>query len=155
MIKRYPGWDFICTSKPGSDKAVFDHIDGVQLDSIITNVTNVKTEAGRATWKTSWINGVTITHSKNAMKINFLSLDIIWARNRCAYKHVITKEDGKHFTWITSIEISPENSVGLASFGRARWNIENGTFNLLKNRGMAWNTITPKVKLRYVTSSLV
>lgn len=52
-----------------------------------------------------------------------------------------TDEDGKEqrakkiFTWITDIWITKENVKLLAKGGRARWKIENETFNTLKNQG--------------------
>lgn len=39
------------------------------------------------------------------------------------------------FQWITSIKIDNNNVVIVAKTGRARWKIENETFNTLKNQG--------------------
>jgi hypothetical protein len=49
----------------------------------------------------------------------------------------LTDAKGKKttFTWVTNLEISKRNVVELASCGRARWKIENETFNTLKNQG--------------------
>ena len=49
----------------------------------------------------------------------------------------VTDKKGKtyHNTWITDIEINKENAYDIARGGRARWNIENETFNTLKNQG--------------------
>ncbi|MEM6965484.1 MAG: hypothetical protein AAF573_12005 [Bacteroidota bacterium] len=38
-------------------------------------------------------------------------------------------------TWITGIEITMENVQELVTVVRARWKIENETFNTLKNQG--------------------
>ncbi|NGX58785.1 MAG: hypothetical protein K940chlam3_01693 [Chlamydiae bacterium] len=46
-------------------------------------------------------------------------------------------ESGKqlyHNTWVTDIEITQENVYTIARGGRARWHIENETFNTLKNQ---------------------
>jgi hypothetical protein len=40
-----------------------------------------------------------------------------------------------HFSWVTDVEITPENVEPLMRAGRARWRIENETFNTLKNQG--------------------
>ena len=40
-----------------------------------------------------------------------------------------------HFSWITDIKLNEENVYPLAKAGRARWRIENETFNTLKNQG--------------------
>ncbi|MGA2067043.1 MAG: hypothetical protein ABSG86_18840 [Thermoguttaceae bacterium] len=41
----------------------------------------------------------------------------------------------KHFTWITDLHITHRNAWLFANGGRARWHIENETFNTLKNQG--------------------
>ena len=41
----------------------------------------------------------------------------------------------QNFSWITDIEITPENVPKIVRGGRARWKIENETFNTLKNQG--------------------
>lgn len=38
------------------------------------------------------------------------------------------------FSWVTDIEISEENAYKLMRAGRARWKVENETFNTLKNQ---------------------
>lgn len=45
--------------------------------------------------------------------------------------------DGKeqHFSWVTDIDINTSNIMQLMQGGRARWKIENETFNTLKNQG--------------------
>lgn len=40
-----------------------------------------------------------------------------------------------HFAWVTDFTITPENAYILMRGGRARWKIENETFNTLKNQG--------------------
>jgi hypothetical protein len=41
----------------------------------------------------------------------------------------------KTYTWITDIWVTKENVKKLSQGGRARWKIENETFNTLKNQG--------------------
>jgi hypothetical protein len=45
--------------------------------------------------------------------------------------------DGKvqHFSWVTDLRVSKRNVFHLMRGGRARWKIENETFNTLKNQG--------------------
>ena len=47
------------------------------------------------------------------------------------------KADGQqqYFSWITSLDITDNNVFALMEGGRARWKIENETFNTLKNQG--------------------
>ena len=50
---------------------------------------------------------------------------------------VIRDKKGKvtHFSWVTDLLITQDNVYPLAKTGRARWRIENETFNTLKNQG--------------------
>jgi hypothetical protein len=64
-----------------------------------------------------WLNGT------SSEKINFLEY----------WEHSITGKT-QHWSWVTSIEITPENIMEIMRGGRARWKIENETFNTLKNQ---------------------
>jgi hypothetical protein len=48
-----------------------------------------------------------------------------------------TERAGKvqYFSWITDFELTPDNVYPIMRGGRARWKIENETFNTLKNQG--------------------
>lgn len=46
-----------------------------------------------------------------------------------------TKEQEKRFCWITNLTLSDKTVEQIAKGGRARWKIENETFNTLKNQG--------------------
>ena len=48
-----------------------------------------------------------------------------------------TKKNGKqqHFSWVTKMKVSSDNVYDLMRAARARWRIENETFNTLKNQG--------------------
>jgi hypothetical protein len=41
----------------------------------------------------------------------------------------------QHFSWVTDVRVSTRNVYTLMRGGRARWKIENETFNTLKNQG--------------------
>lgn len=43
--------------------------------------------------------------------------------------------EGYRNSWITDVPIGPDNVADIAAAGRARWKIENETFNTLKNQG--------------------
>ena len=77
-------------------------------------------------------NQLRLSQDKDGPQVNFIELDetLSW-----------TDKDGKNhrskktFTWVTDIWITNENVALLAKGGRARWKIENETFNTLKNQG--------------------
>ena len=48
-----------------------------------------------------------------------------------------TSKSGRqqHFSWVTKLDITPDNVYEIMRAGRSRWRIENETFNTLKNQG--------------------
>ena len=70
-----------------------------------------------------FINGLALNKSNPDLLVNFV-----------AYTE-ITPTKTQEFNWITDIEITPENLWDIMRAGKARWRIENETFNTLKNQG--------------------
>ena len=50
----------------------------------------------------------------------------------------IGRGETRHFSWITDLELNEQTVPIVARGGRARWKIENETFNTLKNRDYAF-----------------
>ena len=46
----------------------------------------------------------------------------------------IGQDKVQHFSWVTDLRVNKRNVFHLMRGGRARWKIENETFNTLKNR---------------------
>jgi len=74
--------------------------------------------------KFSFVNKVPLNYANDDLKINFLEY---WETDK--------KGKTKHFTWITNVEITINNLTSLMRGARARWRVENETFNTLKNQG--------------------
>ena len=74
-----------------------------------------------------YYNGVPLNDTKNAPEVNFLECS--------ATERVGKKIFKRTFTWVTSHKIDNTNVLTLMKGGRARWKIENETFNTLKNQG--------------------
>jgi hypothetical protein len=72
-----------------------------------------------------WANGVPLTDSEDALKVNWCELSVTDAEAKVLY----------HNTFITDWQVSADNVAGLVAAGRARWKIENESNNVLKNRG--------------------
>lgn len=51
------------------------------------------------------------------------------------YKEVSLNGQSKEWGWVTDLPVTPENVKEIVKGGRARWKIENETFNTLKNQG--------------------
>jgi len=47
----------------------------------------------------------------------------------------VTGGETKRFSWVTDIPLTKESVYRIMRAGRARWKIENETFNTLKNQG--------------------
>ncbi len=70
-----------------------------------------------------WANGVPINASHQDVLVNLLEY---WQ---------VTGDDMIRFSWVTDIPITEANAERIMRAGRARWKIENETFNTLKNQG--------------------
>jgi hypothetical protein len=70
-----------------------------------------------------YVNGVPLNASHTKLRVNFFEC---WE-----------EKDGQltHYSWVTDLVVTPANIVTLMRGGRARWKIENETFNTLKNQG--------------------
>ena len=70
-----------------------------------------------------FVNQVPLNKSNQDLLTNFLEY---WE---------ITPEKTQHFSWVTDFTITTGNAFELMRGGRARWKVENETFNTLKNQG--------------------
>ncbi len=70
---------------------------------------------------------------KNGVALNKSNPDLLV--NVLEYWQIGKGEKITRFSWVTDIEITEENAFQLMRAGRARWKVENETFNTLKNQG--------------------
>lgn len=115
------GWGYVINVKPGSHSTLFRYFEqrksNNQLDDYVFK------DAKGTTHRFYWMNNVALNASSN-MRTNFLY-----------YEEEDKKGNLQVFTWITSVTIRERNVHALMRLGRARWKIENETFNTLKNQG--------------------
>jgi hypothetical protein len=71
-----------------------------------------------------YLNGAPLNDANFDLEVNFLE---VWEH---APDGTVT-----HFAWVTDIPINEHNLMTLMRGARARWKIENETFNTLKNQG--------------------
>jgi hypothetical protein len=115
------GYSFIIGAKPVGNGYLFNQLDAHVKD-------------GRA-HEFEVIDEQGVLHGyryANGLKLNASHPDILV--NLVEYWEV---KKGKvlNFSWITDIKITPQNVAYIVRGGRARWKIENETFNTLKNQG--------------------
>jgi len=76
-------------------------------------------------------NGLPLNKANPDLKVNLLEYWEITLDE--AGNEILDKQ--KHFSWVTDLEIAQDNVFDMMRAGRARWKIENETFNTLKNQG--------------------
>lgn len=78
----------------------------------------------KETIELQFCSGVPLNDSNHDFPVNFIDC-------------IVRDKKGKvtHFSWVTDLLVTQDNILTLARTGRARWRIENETFNTLKNQG--------------------
>lgn len=116
------GGDFILTAKPSSHRTLYDWLDGSDIDAMERRV---KKGGKVSTRRYRWLNAVPIRDGKDAILVNWFELEIVDRKGKTTYRN----------SFVTNIPVDETNVMDLADCGRARWKIENETFNVLKTRG--------------------
>ncbi len=116
------GGNFIFTAKPSSHRCLYEWLHGVELPSL-----EKKLKKGRSvvTHRYRWMEDVPLRDGKDALHVNWLQIEIINKAGKVTYTN----------SFVTDLPVNEETVVELATCGRARWKIENETFNTLKTRG--------------------
>ena len=119
---------FVLGAKPGDHKALFAWVE--QLDAHppadpARRVVRFETVDGDGTaHRFRWLNGAPLNDTHFDLEVNFLD-----------YRERRRNGKEKRFSWVTDLRIDQCNAMKLMRAGRARWRIENETFNTLKNQG--------------------
>jgi hypothetical protein len=116
------GAHFIFVCKPTSHPLIGEYISGADLPSHVVRVKN-----GRR-WDQHhyrWINKVPLRDSKDALDVNWFEVTIQNADGKITYRN----------SFVTDLPVDRDNVAEMAACGRARWKIENETFNVLKTKG--------------------
>ena len=116
------GDDFIFTCKETSHRALYDFIDGAAPER---HAETIRKGKAVETHRYRWIAGVPLRDGKDAALVNWIAFEILDRDGRVKYS----------IAWVTSLSVSKANVADIAAAGRARWKIENETFNVMKNHG--------------------
>lgn len=117
---------YILGVKPGDHKFLFNFVkDAVQDGRAIEFAIEDKENPDR-THRFSILNKVPLNKSNQELLVNFIEY---WEHSKKMGKVIY------HNTWITDFTLTKENAYIIMRGGRARWKIENETFNTLKNQG--------------------
>lgn len=114
-------YDYILNVKPDSHKTLFAYIKGKRERKELNTFSYVENGVKQ---EFEYVNNVLLCNSSPTTRVNFLQ-----------YTQTDAKGKKTTFTWVTSIKITQNKLVALMRAARARWKIENETFNTLKNLG--------------------
>jgi hypothetical protein len=114
--------NFILTCKPTSHQTIAEYLHGAELQE---HRATSGPAAKRLTYHYRWLAEVPLRASKDALHVNWFSVEILNAKGKRTY----------HNTFVTDLAITANTIAEIAACGRARWKIENETFNTLKNQG--------------------
>ena len=110
------GMRFILGAKPGDHKALFDALESN------ARVQHWESTDGDGTHhRFRVLEQVALNKTNKDVEVNVLEY---WE----------TKPNGKrqHFSWVTDLPVNRDTAMKIMRAGRARWRIENETFNTLK-----------------------
>jgi hypothetical protein len=116
------GGAFILTCKPSSHKTIAEYLAGAELNE---HRQTVHQPGKKSAIVYRWMNEVPLRNTKDALIVNWFSIEIFNGKGKRTY----------HNSFITDLTVTTETVAELADCGRARWKIENETFNVLKTGG--------------------
>jgi hypothetical protein len=116
---------FILGAKPGDHPLLFHHVEKALEQGTATVFSLSDPKEPRITHTFRFLNGVPLNQANQKLMVNFLGYE----------EHDARINKTTHFSWVTDLTITSDNAFTLMRGARARWKIENETFNTLKNQG--------------------
>jgi hypothetical protein len=116
------GGGFILTCKPDSHQTVTEYLTGVDLQEYRQTVVQ---RGRKTTCVYRWLPEVPLRSTADAIAVNWFSIEIFSGTGKRTY----------HNSFVTDLPVTSDSVADLAACGRARWKIENETFNVLKTGG--------------------
>jgi hypothetical protein len=113
-------FDYIIVAKPGNNPTLFERLKKIKLHEFQIIV-------GVNIYNFRYINQILLNNTKDSPTVNYFECEAIEIDGRTTTT--------RHFSWITSHKITESKLYKLMQGGRAKWKIENETFNTLKNQG--------------------
>ena len=117
---------FILGVKEGDHPFLFEYMRQAEQEDRVSTY-EVK-ERGKV-HRFRFLNQVPLNASNQEVLVNFVEY---WEMTPGRGTH---SEKTQHFSWVTDFKVSQWNVMRIMRGGRARWKIENETFNTLKNQG--------------------
>jgi len=115
---------YILGVKEGDHAYLFEHVAAAEQAGRVTYYDRDAPETGLR-HRFRFVSDVPLNASNVDLRVNFLEC---WEWDQA-------KDQGQHFSWVTDLQVNKGTVYQLMRGGRARWRIENETFNTLKNQG--------------------
>src|SRR5262245_61322697 len=116
------GLHYILGVKEGEQAYLFQHVQAAEHAGQVTYYERHDRAAG-VVHRFRFVHDIPLHASHPDVQVNFIEY---WA---------IGADKVQHFSWVTDLRVSKLNVYHHMRGGRARWKIENETFNTLKNQG--------------------
>jgi hypothetical protein len=116
------GLHYILGVKEGDHAYLFHQVQAAEQAGRVTYDERHDRVAGLV-HRFRFVNDVPLNESNADVRVNFIEY---WE---------IGADKVQHFSWVTDLRVNKRNVFHLMRGGRARWKIENETFNTLKNQG--------------------
>jgi hypothetical protein len=118
------GADFLMTAKPVSHKALYDFMSGAETDELIVRR---KEGSKTTTARYRWFTGAPLRDGKDALMVNWVGVTLTNDKGKVTYDNA----------FVTSLPVTRATVAEIVACARARWKVENESFNILKNNGYA------------------
>ena len=116
------GCHYILGVKEGDHGYLFEQVQAAEAAGRVTHYERRDRAAG-IEHHFRFVNDMPLNESRSDVRVNFIEY---WE---------VSPDKVQHFSWVTDLRVSKRNVYKLMRGGRARWKIENETFNTLKNQG--------------------
>lgn len=121
---------YLLSVKSGDHAFLFQYVDEAADRGEVTDFVVADQHKPKISHCFRFINGVPLNQtSQEELQVNFLEYWMVQEQENAEPKIL------QHFSWVTDLTITEGNAFELMRGGRARWRIENETFNTLKNQG--------------------
>ena len=114
------GFHYILGVKEGDHAYLFEQ---AALACQEGRATEYERRSGDVVHRFSFVNRMPLNKSNADILVNFVEY---WESG---------KDKTRHFCWVTDFNVTKSNVFTIMRGGRARWKVENETFNTLKNQG--------------------
>ncbi len=116
------GCHYILGVKEGDHAYLFKQVQAAEEAGRVTSYDRHDRAAG-VVHRFRFVNDMPLNESRSDVRVNFIEY---WE---------VSPDKVQHFSWVTDFRVNTSNVYKLMRGGRARWKIENETFNTLKNQG--------------------